>query len=115
MTAARVRGALCPRRVRSVREDLVLAHRLELADLREDGARVADGLDDVARARVALEPDHRGALGDAPQRLAEVLRAADEGDGEGALVDVVLLVGGGEDLRLVDAVHLPPGRGEISL
>ena len=136
MTAARVRGALCPRRVRSVREDLVLAHRLELADLREDGARVADGVHHVARPRVALEADHRRALGDAAERLAQVLRgeggeggvstgggvkgsgagggaggdrhlgAAHERDVERALVDVVGLVGGGEDLRLVDAVDL---------
>jgi len=56
---------------------------------------VADGVHHVARPRVALEADHRRALGDAAERLLEVLRAADEGDAEVALVDVVRLVGGG--------------------
>ena len=46
----------------------------------------------------------RGALGDAAQRLAEVGRAAHERHGEGPLVDVVRLVGRGEDLALVDVV-----------
>ncbi len=35
-------------------------------------AHVADGLDDVAGAGLALGADHGGALGDAAQRLAEV-------------------------------------------
>ena len=67
---------------------------------------MADGLDDVAGARLALGADHRRALGDPPQRLAEVGRAAHERDAERPLVDVVRLVGGGEDLGLVDVVDL---------
>ena len=43
-----------------------------------DRAQVADGLDDVAGAGLALGADHRRALADAPQRLAEVRRAAHE-------------------------------------
>ena len=41
-------------------------------------AHVAHRLDDVAGAGLALGADHRRALADAPQRLAEVRRAADE-------------------------------------
>jgi hypothetical protein len=79
---------------------------------------VAHGLDDVAGAGLALGADHRRALADAPQRLAEVRRAADEGDVERPLVDVVGLVGRRQDLGLVDVVdfeglqHL--GLGEVA-
>ena len=69
---------------------LLVAQRLQPADLAEDRAHVGDRVDDVARAGLALRADHRRALGDAPQRLAEVRRAADERDREGLLVDVVL-------------------------
>ena len=41
---------------------------------------------------------------DAPQRLAELARAADEGHLEVVLVHVVLLVGRGEHLALVDVI-----------
>ena len=67
---------------------------------------MADGLDDVAGAGLALGADHRRALADAPQRLAEVRRAADERDLERPLVDVVRLVGRRQDLGLVDVVDL---------
>ena len=46
------------------------------------------------------------ALADPAQRLAEVGRAADEWHLEGELVDVVLLVGGRENLGLVYVVDL---------
>ena len=77
-----------------------------MADAAGDVAQVAHGLDDVAGAGLALGADHRRALGDAPKRLAQVGRAADERDLEGLLVDVVGLVGGGQDLGLVDVVDL---------
>jgi hypothetical protein len=73
-------------------------------DLAHDLAHVLDGVDDVAGAGFTLRPDHGSAFGDAAQGFAEVARAADEGRGEGVLVDVVGLVGGGEDLGLVDEV-----------
>ena len=85
-------------------EQLVLAHPLELADLAEDVAQLADGLDDVAGPGLALRPDHRRALVDPAERLAEVPAAAHERDLEGVLVDVVRLVGRGQDLGLVDVV-----------
>ena len=74
------------------------------ADVAGDRAEVADRLDDVAGAGLALRADHGRALGDAPQRLAEVRGAAHEGHGEAPLVDVVGLVGRGEHLALVDVV-----------
>lgn len=86
------------------RVQLLLVHDARLADLAVDRAFMAHGLDDVARARLALGADERRALGDAPQGLAEVARAAHEGHFEGVLVDVVLLVGGRQHLRLVDVV-----------
>src|SRR4051812_17716386 len=87
-------------------EQLGLVERRQAADLAGDRAQVADRLDDVAGARLALRADHRRALGDAPQRLAEVRRAAHERDAERPLVDVVGLVGRREDLGLVDVVDL---------
>ena len=65
-----------------------------------------DGVQDVSGAGVSLEPDHGGALADPAHGLAEVLGAAHEGDGEGALVDVVQLVRARQHLRLVDAVRV---------
>src|SRR4051794_17627377 len=67
-------------------------------------ADVGGGPDDVGRAGLALGADHRRALGDAAQCLAQVGGAADERNGERALRDVVRLVGRGEHLRLVDVV-----------
>jgi hypothetical protein len=55
-------------------------------------------------ARLALGPDHGGPFPEAAQRLAQVATAAHEGHGEGVLVDVVLLIGRGQDLRLVDVI-----------
>ena len=89
-----------------------------MADAAGDAAQVADGLDDVAGAGLALGADHRRALGDAAERLAQVGRAADERDLEGLLFDVVGLVGGGQDLGLVDVVDLERledlGLGEVA-
>src|SRR3954451_17187176 len=85
-------------------EQLVLAHALELPNLPEDVPELADGFDDVAGSGFALRPHHRGALVDPAERLAEVPAAADERDLERVLVDVVRLVGRGEDLGFVDVV-----------
>ena len=67
---------------------------------------MAHRLDDVAGPGLALGADHRRALADPPQRLAEIGGAADERDLEVPLVDVVGLVGRGEDFRLVDVINL---------
>ena len=63
-----------------------------------------DGVDDVAGAGLPLGTDHGGAFCDAAQGFAEVAGSADKGRGEGVLVDVEGLVGGCEDLGLVDEV-----------
>lgn len=81
------------------------AHRRRLLDVRVDLPHVAHRLDDVARAGLAFCADHRCALKDAAQGFAEVAAAADEGDAEGVLVDVVDGVGGREDFRLVNVVY----------
>src|SRR5262249_7227215 len=70
-----------------------------------DVAHVPGRLNDVARARLALRPDHRRALGDPAQRLAQVRRAAYERHRERPLVDVVRLVRWGKNLRLIDVIH----------
>ncbi len=64
------------------------------------------GLDDVAGTGLALGADHGRALGDAPQRFAQVGGTADEGHREGPLVDVVGLIRRSEHFALVDVVHL---------
>ena len=71
-----------------------------------DLAHVADRLDHVAGAGLALGADHRRPLAEPAQRLAEVGRAADERNLEGELVDVIALVGRGQHLGLVDVVDL---------
>ena len=84
---------------------------------REDRPQVPHGLDDVPGPRLALRADHGRPLRDTPERLAQIRRPADEGDGEAPLVDVVLLVGRREDLGLVDEVDAQAledlGLGEV--
>jgi hypothetical protein len=86
------------------RRDLLGPQRRERADLAGHRAQVAHRLDDVAAARLALGADHRRALADPPQRLAEIARAAHERRAEVVLRDVVLLVRRGQHLALVDEV-----------
>ena len=64
------------------------------------------GVDDVAGAGLALRADHRRALRDATQSLAEIGRAADERHLERPLVHVVRDVRGREHLGLVHVVDL---------
>jgi hypothetical protein len=65
---------------------------------------VPDGVDDVAGAGLALGADHGCAFCDAAEGFAEILGAADEGRLESVLINMVELVGGGEDLGFVDEV-----------
>jgi hypothetical protein len=65
---------------------------------------VSNGLDDVAGPGLTLCPDHSSTLADAAEGLAQVAAAADEGDVEVVLLDVVGVIGGGQDLGLVDVV-----------
>ena len=84
--------------------DLVVAQTDELADLLVHGAHVAYGLNHVAGARLALGANHGRALGDAAQRLAQVLRAAHKRHIELVLVDVVHVVGRRKHLGFVDVI-----------
>ena len=82
----------------------VLAQRGQPADLAADGAHVSGGVGDVSGACFTLRADHGRAFVDATERFAEVGGATDEGSGELPLVDVVGVVGRGQDLGLVDVV-----------
>ncbi len=84
--------------------EFLLGQHGEGAHFAGDLAHVLDGVDHVAGAGLALGADHGRAFGDAAQGLAQVARSADEGRGEGVLVDVMGLVGGGEHFALVDEV-----------
>ena len=70
----------------------------------DDGADVADGFDDVARARFAFGANHGGAFGDAAEGFAQISRAAHERDFEAVLPDVVLVVGGCEHFAFVNVI-----------
>jgi hypothetical protein len=84
--------------------ELLVTEDGEGLDLADDLAHVLDGVDDVAGAGFALGTDHGCAFGDAAEGFAEVAGPADEGGGEGVLVDVVDLIGGGKDFGLIDEV-----------
>ena len=83
---------------------LIVAQGDKFANLLVHGAHVTHGLDDIARARLALGTNHGRALRDTAQRLAQVLRTAHERHVELVLVDVVHVVGGAEHFGFVDVV-----------
>lgn len=87
-------------------KELIIAQSDNVTDLLLDLAHVAHGLDDVARARLALGANHRGALGNTAQRLAQIAGAADKRHVKLGLVDVINVIGGGENLGLVDVIDL---------
>ena len=51
-------------------------------------------MDYVSGAGFAFGADHGCAFGDAAEGFAQVAGSADEGDGEGVLIDVMGLIGG---------------------
>jgi hypothetical protein len=69
-------------------------------------AQVPHRVHDVAGAGLPFRPDHGRSLADPAERLSQVAASAYERNREVVLVDVVLLVGGCEDLGLVDEVDL---------
>ena len=81
------------------------AQHRELLHLLNDRADVTHRFDDVAGARFALGADHGSAFRNAPQRFAEITRAADERHFEIAFGDVVLFVGGRQHFAFVDVIH----------
>src|SRR5581483_5846805 len=90
---------------------LGLAHQfffgqhLQPANAVHDGAHMTYGLDDIARACLSLCAQHGRTLSDAPQRLAQVARSADKRHGEEMFVDMKVLVGWRQHLRLVDTIY----------
>ena len=84
---------------------LVVGHGLELADGVLHRPHVAHGFHHVAGSGFALGANHGRALGYAPQGLAQIAAAADEGHLEVVLPDVMRLVGGGQYFRLVNVVN----------
>lgn len=90
--------------VLGVSVELLISHGRGTTDLGVDSADVADGLDDVAGTSLTLGADHGSTLVDAAEGLTEVLGTADVGDLEVVLVDVVGLIGRGQDLGLVNVV-----------
>ena len=87
-------------------KELVIAQSDNVTDLLLDLAHMAHGLNDVACARLALGANHRGALGNTAQRLAQVAGTADKRDVKLGLIDVIDVIGGGENLGLVDVIDL---------
>ena len=67
---------------------------------------MTDGLGNISGARLSLRSDHRSALGDAAQSLAQVRRPTHEGDAKGPLIDVIGVVSRAKHFRLIDKVHL---------
>jgi hypothetical protein len=65
---------------------------------------VLDGLNDVASTSFALGADHSGTLGDTTEGFAEVAAAANERHLVVVLGDVVDVVCGSKDFRLIDVV-----------
>ncbi|WVY93997.1 hypothetical protein V8G54_033085 [Vigna mungo] len=85
-------------------ENFVVVHVAENPNVAHHRADVTHGLDDVAGACLALGADHGGALADAAEGFPEVAAAADKGDAEVVLVDVVSVIGQRENLALVHVV-----------
>lgn len=85
-------------------EEFIFAGVLHSSDFGYDCAHVSDGFDHVAGASFAFGADHCGAFGASAEGFAEVARAAYEWDGESVFIDVVGVVGGGEDFAFVDEV-----------
>lgn len=80
-------------------KELVVAQGNNVADLLFDLAHVTHGLNDVARTRLPLGANHRGALGNTAQRLAQIAGAADKRHVKLGLVDVIDVIGRGREPR----------------
>ena len=84
--------------------ELFFAEHGENPHLLHDLANVADGMDYVPGASFAFRANHGCAFGDAAQSFSEIAGAADEGNTEGLFIDVMDLVGRGENFGLVDVI-----------
>jgi hypothetical protein len=86
-------------------EKLILARGLEKLYFRHYRAHMAHRLDNIARAGLALSAYHGCAFFDPAQRLAQIFCAADKGGRKLSFVDMMYIIGGGQNLALVDAVY----------
>lgn len=86
-------------------EEFIFSGVLHRTDFAEDGAHVANRFDDVTSSGFAFGADHCGAFGASAEGFAEVTGSAHEGDGEGMFVDVVRVVGRGENFTFVDEIN----------
>mmetsp|Transcript_10163 Transcript_10163/g.61876 ORF Transcript_10163/g.61876 Transcript_10163/m.61876 type:complete len:277 (-) Transcript_10163:528-1358(-) len=88
-----------------VHVQLVVVHRLEPADLSLHGPTVTDGLYHIAGSCLSLGADHGCSLRNAAKGLSEIAATAHERNGEVVLVDVMHVISGREDLRLIDVIY----------
>lgn len=77
----------------------------EGVDLTHDEADIADNLNDIASAGLTLGVYHGGTLADMVKGLIEVMTVIDEGNTEVVLIDVIFIIGRGENLGLIDVVN----------
>jgi hypothetical protein len=84
--------------------EFVIAQHRERANFADDLAHVLDGVDHVTRPRFAFRTNHRSALGDPPQSLTQIARAADKWRFESMLIDMVRLIRRSEYFRFIDEV-----------
>ena len=87
-------------------EKFVFGHGSHAANFRHHGAHMTDRLHHIARTRLSLRPDHRGALRYASKRLAQIAGPADERHGETRLVNMMHIVRRRENLGLVHVVDI---------
>jgi len=66
---------------------------------------VSDSLNNISSSGFTLCADHGGAFANTTEGFTKVAAAADEGNTEGVLLDVVGMVGWGEDFGFVNVVY----------
>ena len=94
----------CPQQFRLMHQ-FFFAQNRELPHFFNNGPDVAHRFHNIAGARFTLGPDHARAFRNAPQRLAQVARAAHKRRFEITLIDVMLFIGRGEHLAFVNVIH----------
>ncbi|GMH84183.1 hypothetical protein TL16_g09842, partial [Triparma laevis f. inornata] len=87
-------------------EELIIGHNREVLNLAHDGAGVPDSLDDVSSSGLSLGSEHGASLGDAAEGLSEISAAANEGDGELVLINMVNLISHSQNLTLINIINL---------
>lgn len=83
-------------------ENLNVVHVVEKVNLTRDRA---DSLDDVANTGLTLGAYHSVTFTDVTEGLNEIVLAANEGNTEIVLIDMVLVANGDKDIRLIGLVN----------